>query len=341
MTPSPHDSCLLYRNKPSTIINDNTIPFGLSGLQTDDTLFLANLSFAKLEKDKMNFLCKKREKLTENHDLKFNGSLIRLEKGIINLLQKLQCDKITSAIDQNSYISQRARGAYVATMCQPEAAYDLSFAAQIRDPQTIDIERLNRRLAWQQNNTSRGLKFIPLDIGTLKLVVFTDSSFHSNPDYSSQLGYVIALVDGEGKANTIHWQSVKCKRVTKSVSASELYAISLGFDQGSALNFSINSILKLPKPIPLIICTDSRTIFDCLTRLNTVQEKRLMIDIMCLREAYEKREITEIKWIPGKSNPADALTKSKNVSQALQKLVETNWVDLESSKWVEREIKAN
>lgn len=295
---------------PSTSISENSTPFGISGLQTDDTLFLANLSFARLEQNKMTFLCKEREKLTNDRNLKFNGSLIQLEKGTINLSQKSQCDKIKSAIDKNSYIAQRARGAYVATMCQPEAAYDLSFAAQIRDPQITDIQRLNRRLTWQQNNSLRGLKFIPLDISTLKLVVFTDSSFATNPDYSSQLGYVIALVDGEGKANTIHWQSVKCKRVTKSVSASELYAISLGFDQGSAINFSINSILNLSKPIPLIICTDSRTIFDCLTRLNTVQEKRLMIDIMCLREAYEKREITEIKWIPGKSNPADALTKS-------------------------------
>ncbi|POS84537.1 hypothetical protein EPUL_004867 [Erysiphe pulchra] len=197
MTPSTYDSCLLYRNIPSTTINENFSPFGISGLQTDDTLFLANLSFAKLEQNKMTFLCKERERLTNNHNLKFNGSLIQLEKGTINLSQKSQCDKIKSAIDKNSYIAQRARGAYVATMCQPEATYDLSFAAQIRDPQITDIQRLNRRLTWQQNNSLRGLKFIPLDISTLKLVVFTDSSFATNPDYSSQLGYVIALVDGE------------------------------------------------------------------------------------------------------------------------------------------------
>lgn len=95
--------------------------------------------------------------------------------------------------------------------------------------------------------------------------------------------------------------------------------------------------MQTPKMIPLIICTDSRTVFDCLTRLNTVQEKRLMIDIMCIREAYEKREIAEIKWIPGKNNPADALTKSKNISQALEQMIDTNRINMESEKWIERD----
>jgi hypothetical protein len=31
-----------------------------------------------------------------------------------------------------------------------------------------------------------------------------------------------------------------------------------------------------------------------------------MVDLMCLRQSYERREITEIKWIDGNSNPADA-----------------------------------
>lgn len=204
MTPSTHDSCLLYRNMSHSPDSDSSAPIGLTGLQTDDTLFLANHSFAKLEKETMKFLCKEREKLTENHSLKFNGSSIQLKKGVIILSQETQCDKIEPAVNKVTNIAQRARGAYIATTCQPEAAFDLSFAAQIKDPQSADIDRLNKRLLWQKRNGSRGLKFIPLDTNTLKLVVFTDSSFATNPDYSSQLGYVIALVDGKGNANILH-----------------------------------------------------------------------------------------------------------------------------------------
>ena len=36
-----------------------------------------------------------------------------------------------------------------------------------------------------------------------------------------------------------------------------------------------------------------------------------MVDLICLRQAYEQREITEVKWINSEDNPADAITKAK------------------------------
>src|SRR5271156_2353543 len=42
-------------------------------------------------------------------------------------------DLITRALltPKDQYIAQRARGAYIASVCQPEASFDLSFAAQV------------------------------------------------------------------------------------------------------------------------------------------------------------------------------------------------------------------
>ena len=48
-----------------------------------------------------------------------------------------------------------------------------------------------------------------------------------------------------------------------------------------------------------------------------------MIDIMALRQSYERREITEIWWINGKNNPADAITKS-TPNKALGEFVDSN-----------------
>jgi hypothetical protein len=56
---------------------------------------------------------------------------------------------------------------------------------------------------------------------------------------------------------------------------------------------------------------------------------------MCLRQAYERREIAEVKWIDGNTNPADSMTKSK-ASNALKQLVDTNKVQLIVQEWVER-----
>jgi len=36
-----------------------------------------------------------------------------------------------------------------------------------------------------------------------------------------------------------------------------------------------------------------------------------MVNLMCLRQAYEQREITEVKWISSGDNPVDAITKAK------------------------------
>ena len=60
-----------------------------------------------------------------------------------------------------------------------------------------------------------------------------------------------------------------------------------------------------------------------------------MIDLLCLRQSYERREITEVKWIDGDTNPADAMTKGKPCT-ALKTLLDTNKIDLKVTEWVER-----
>ena len=47
--------------------------------------------------------------------------------------------------------------------------------------------------------------------------------------------------------------------------------------------------------IPIVMCIDSYSLYKCLVKLGSTKEKRLMIDIMALRESYERREILEIR----------------------------------------------
>ena len=117
--------------------------------------------------------------------------------------------------------------------------------------------------------------------------------------------------------------------------ASELYALAHGFDIGAAIKSTIQNILGINQ-LPMVLCTNSKSLYDCLVKLGTTQEKRLMVDLMCLRQSYERREITEIKWISGGTNPADAMTKSKPCL-ALKHLVDTNKLDLQVTEWVERD----
>ena len=61
-----------------------------------------------------------------------------------------------------------------------------------------------------------------------------------------------------------------------------------------------------------------------------------MVDLMYLRQAYEWRKITEVKWISGGNNLADAMTKVKPC-QALKTLIDINKLNLKVIEWVERD----
>ena len=58
-----------------------------------------------------------------------------------------------------------------------------------------------------------------------------------------------------------------------------------------------------------------------------------MVDVMCIREVYERREITEVKWVDGNSNPADSMTKSK-ATLSLKQLIDTNKLNIKVQEWV-------
>jgi hypothetical protein len=65
-----------------------------------------------------------------------------------------------------------------------------------------------------------------------------------------------------------------------------------------------------------------------------IQEKRFIVDLMCLCRAYKRYEIIEVKWIGGGDNPVDVMTKVKPC-QALKILINMNKLNLKVIEWVE------
>lgn len=194
-------------------------------------------------------------------------------------------------------------------------------------------------------NIERGLKYVPLGISTAKIMVFTDGLFANNKDMSSQIEFILALVNENShndmqfdiRGNLIHWSSTKCKRMTRSVLASEIYGMVNSFDIGLSISTTFSIVaeqLGLPS-LPLVICTDSRSLYECLVKLGTTKEKRLMIDIMALRESYQRREITEIRWIIGEDNPADAMMKA-TPNKAFQRFIDSNELSIRVEGFVQR-----
>jgi hypothetical protein len=103
--------------------------FRIMGMQTDDIFGLNDDTFAIKKSQKLVFTAKKKQFLTPDNPLFFNGCVFTVNKDILRIRQKNQGQKLEKATNAISYVQQRAREAYIATICQPEASFDFSAAA--------------------------------------------------------------------------------------------------------------------------------------------------------------------------------------------------------------------
>ncbi len=179
-----YDLCLLY----ISLITIVQIDMSIIDMQIDDTLILADQSFAVVEEEAIHsakLMIKTRERLISNISLKFNDTRIErldsIDQGIIyyrqeahiqdiQLIQSIE-SIITSArgkvriklTSREQYVTQRAREAYLTFICQFEASFDLSHAAQSIEISKNDINALNKRLQWQIINQIRELRYVKLN----------------------------------------------------------------------------------------------------------------------------------------------------------------------------------
>jgi hypothetical protein len=65
-----------------------------------------------------------------------------------------------------------------------------------------------------------------------------------------------------------------------------------------------------------------------------------MIDILALRQLYERKKIAEIRWIYNRDNPADAFTKAIPNS-SLKQLISINKLVVRMKEHVERPFAGN
>ncbi len=348
MTQFTYNSCLLY------IITKNTIISRIDmSMQIDDILILIDQSFAVVEKEAIHsvkIMIKTREQLISDNSLKFNDTRIeriesndtiyfRQETHIqgIQLINSTE-STITNArgkvriklILRDQYIAQRAREAYLVSICQSEAFFDLSHVDQLIEMSSDDINVLNKRLQWQIINQSRDLKYVRLNQKFLRLVIFIDSSFVNNSDLFSQTDYVICLTDAT-HANILHWSSIKWKKVIRSVLSAELFAMIHDLDVELILKSIFIKLLDKKILISLIVIIDSKSLYDCLIRLSITIEKRLIIDVMTLRQFYKRREITEMIWIHEVNNFVDFMIK-KRILSTLKTMIDINKIKLNTTE---------
>lgn len=115
--------------------------------------------------------------------------------------------------------------------------------------------------------------------------------------------------------------------------SSEVIAFSDMFDIAVALSEELSTVVKQRVPVQLL--TDSKSLFDVISKGSRTSEKRTMLDIAAAREGFRDKIISDIGFVRSGNNIADGLTKS--LSQAvLRDVVTSGHLDVKPEQWIVR-----
>lgn len=312
------------RSDPAMYVKmkDNQL-IGLSGTYVDDILRVGSEEFRMIASKTNNEF-----EMDDDKELPCTFTGFKLEKnedGVLQLQQHDYLSQITVLPEDASFsdlASTRMKLAWL-SHSRPDCLFEISQLTQItkdvfeQERRTL-IRRTNKLIKYAKQN-ELSLRFPKLDKNSLKIVGFSDASFAGNRDFSSQLGYLIFLSDDSGSVCPVVFKSYKARRVTRSVMGAELIAFSDMFDAAFTLREELRA-LHPGSSIPLTLYTDSKTLFDVISKGTRTSEKRLMLDIACTREGFKTHAINDIGFIRSSENIADCLTKAMSQASLAQVL---------------------
>ena len=156
---------------------------------------------------------------------------------------------------------------------------------KIRD--VIELNKVVKRVMNEKNQ----ILFPTLDPSTIKLVLYTDTSFNSQPEGGSQGGHIIFLTNSHNKCCPLIWNSSKIKRVVGSILAAETLALNEGCETALYLSQILGEILDL-EHIPITCLTDNKSLHDVTNSLTWTTDRLLRVEIATIRQLCERNQVT-------------------------------------------------
>ena len=197
---------------------------------------------------------------------------------------------------------------WLSTNTRPDIAFEVCQVSNYgKTPTVSDIVLANKIV--EKANKNR-LRIVFPDLGNPQLwevKAYSDAS-HANLKGEKSTGGFIVFVEGNGKLAPILWSSKKLARVVKSPLAAEAMEFANAADAAHLVASSVQEMFGLNDK-PVVTCvTDSKSLKDHAETTNTIQDKRLRVDMARIQEMVELGEI-KIQWVNGKQQLADSLTK--------------------------------
>ena len=251
--------------------------------------------------------------------------------------------------------------AWVARQARPGLSYRVSKLQSVAGNGCIkDLRECNKVLEYAQETSSEGIHFASEGISWDDAVVcsISDASFCNEtvlidgfPEPGrSQQGYVTCLAPAgvvnlpEAIIHPISWSSTHIKRVCRATLMAETFAMIKGTEAGARIRAAIVDMKgkldmrdweeSAAQSMGHCWMTDCDSLYEHLMsqRLNSIENKRLAIDLMALRQQIWERQgerTLEVdcscgdypRWIDTSTMLADPLTKAMNCERLTRTLM--------------------
>lgn len=149
-----------------------------------------------------------------------------------------------------------------------------------------DLLAVNKLVRLHRKHHDKGLYYPPMNSDDVTMVTFTDASWATRKDYSSQGGQLTLLMNRDAlngcrtPFHVISWTSRKLKRVARSSTSAETQMSANALDLHEFLKLSFLE-MESPKPISLVnsdsilqqwrtcLIVDAKNVFDAVVKIET------------------------------------------------------------------------
>lgn len=153
----------------------------------------------------------------------------------------------------------------------------------------------------------------PNNIDYSRVLTLSDASHRLHGSEYGQMGSIrgIIIEDKELKESLyygISWTRNKQRSISHFSFGAELIAAGDNDDMGCCLKETINEMFP-PGEMMHELVVDSKSLSDTISSIHKNKEYRLRETVLRLRVAFQSGDTNNIRWVQGKLNFSDALTK--------------------------------